>query len=382
MYDNIMSVSDSVCTGCSACMNACPVDAIRMQYNEEGFLMPFAVDDKCIGCGECNKKCPVLHPHYNNEEKPKIFAAMAADDVRSKSSSGGMFTLIAEEILDCGGLVCGAAFDDDFRLSHVITDSKQELEPLKKSKYAQSNIDYTYRKIKKLLDSGRKVLFTGTPCQVAGIKSYLGKDYNDFYAVDILCHGVPSDTVLKKYIDEVALKHTEKASSLKNIQFRNKEFGWTCKTIYLEFENCDRPYVSSKDDGDLFQYMFQNNLILRKSCADCRFAVYPRQGDMSIGDFWGITRIDKRMNDKKGTSIVFINNDKGMELFSCIHDSLKKFKEINIHHDLIRNRIKADQEASENRDDFLKMVRTKTIEEAIDIIKKKYESQEDEDDDE
>ena len=382
MYDNIMSVSDIVCTGCSACMNVCPVDAIRMQYNEEGFLMPFADDAKCIGCGECNKKCPVLHTRYDNDAAPKIFAAMAEDDIRLKSSSGGLFTLLAEEILDQGGLVCGAAFDDKFRLSHVIIDSKSEIDPLKQSKYAQSNIDYTYRKIKKLLDSGKKVLFTGTPCQVAGLKSYIGSDYNNLYAVDILCHGVPSDIVLRKYIDEVSVKHTGKKSALKDIQFRNKEFGWTCKTIYIEFEGWDKPYVNSKEDGDMFQYMFQNSLILRKSCSNCRFAVYPRQGDISIGDFWGITAINRSMNDKKGTSIVFINNDKGKELFLSICDVLKKFKEINIHHEIIRNRIKAKQDVSEHRDDFLKTVSTKTLEETIDSIKKEYECCDEDDDDE
>ncbi len=285
MNDNIMRVSDAVCTGCSACMNVCPYDAIRMQYNEEGFLMPFVEETKCVNCGKCTQKCPALHMRHKNRKFPTVFAAMANDDIRSESSSGGMFTLLAEKILDQGGLVCGAAFDDHFRLSHVLIDSKADLEPLKKSKYAQSNIDYVYREIRDALDKGQKVLFTGTPCQIAGARAAIGYGYRHFYAIDILCHGVPSEIVFRKYIEEVSVQHTGQKSALKNIQFRNKDFGWNCNTIFLEFEGCDRPYVNSASGGDMFEYTYHHCLSLRKSCGECKFAVYPRQGDISIGDF-------------------------------------------------------------------------------------------------
>jgi len=372
MKNNVMSVSDIICTGCSACMNVCPVDAVKMQYNEEGFLMPWVDNDKCIDCGECTGKCPALNTQYKNKDVPKIFAVMAEDDIRLKSSSGGVFTVLAEEILDQGGLVCGAAFDDKFRLSHVIINSKSELEPLKNSKYAQSNIDYAYREIKNALDSGKKVLFTGTPCQVAGIKSYIGDSYDNFYAVDILCHGVPSELVFRKYVDEVSVKHTGKKSALKDIKFRNKDFGWNCKTIHMEFEGCDKPYDKSEDGGDMFEYVYHKNLMLRKSCSDCKFAIYPRQGDISIGDYWGITKLDSSMNDRKGTSIVFLNNDKGMQLFSWVCDGFKKSKEMNVKPSRIRNRIKSEQPANKQRERFLKMLRTKTLEETIEFIKTEH----------
>ena len=372
MKNNVMRVSDVICTGCSACMNVCPVDAVKMQYNAEGFLIPLVDDDKCIDCGECTEKCPALNTQYKNKETPKIFAVMAEDDIRMKSSSGGVFTLLAEEILDQGGLVCGAAFDDDFRLSHVVIDSKDKLEPLKNSKYAQCSVDYTYRKIKTALDSGRKVLFTGTPCQVAGIKSYIGDGYDGLYTVDILCHGVPSELVFRKYIEEVSVKHTGKVSPLKDIKFRNKDFGWNCKSIHLEFEGCDKPYDKSEEGGDMFEFVYHKNLMLRKSCSKCKFAVYPRQGDLSMGDYWGITKLDKTMNDRKGTSIVFVNNDKGMQLLSWICDSFKRFKEMNVSPKSIKNRIKSDIPVNRQRERFLKMLRTKTLEEAIDFVKTEH----------
>ena len=372
MKNNVMSVSDVICTGCSACMNVCPVDAITMDYNKEGFLVPLVDNDKCIDCGECKEKCPALHTRYENKNTPKIFAVMAEDDIRLKSSSGGVFTLLAEEILDQGGLVCGAAFDDEFRLSHVITDSKSELEPLKNSKYMQSNIDYAYREIKNALDSGKKVLFTGTPCQVAGVKSYIGEDYDNFYAVDILCHGVPSELVFRKYVEEVSVKHTGKVSALKDIKFRNKDFGWNCKTMHMEFEGCDKPYDKSEEGGDMFEYVYHKNLMLRKSCSDCKFAAYPRQGDISMGDYWGITKLDSSMNDRKGTSIVFVNNDKGMRLFSWVCDNFKKFREMNVKPNRIKNRIKPELPANRQRDRFLKMLGTKTLEKSIEFVKTEH----------
>lgn len=369
MYDNVMNVSEAVCTGCSACMNVCPYDAISMKYNEEGFLMPFVDENKCIDCGKCVEKCPSLHIRHKNRKDPTIFAVMAENDIRSKSSSGGMFTLLAEKILDQGGLVCGAAFDDDFRLSHVLIDSKSGLEPLKKSKYVQSNIDYIYREIKNALDMGKKVLFVGTPCQVAGAKAYVGYRYYNFFTVDILCHGVPSDMVFRKYVEEVSARHTGRNSALKDIQFRNKDFGWNCNTIYMEFAGCDKPYVNSKKDGDMFEYAYHHSLMLRKSCGNCKFASYPRQGDISMGDFWDISKLDRSMHDKNGTSIVFVNNDKGMELFLLVCNRFKKFKKMSVEPRRIVNRIRAKQHVNKHRDSFLQMVRIKTLEEAIDSVR-------------
>ena len=162
---------------------------------------------------------------------------MADDDVRKNSSSGGVFTLLAKKILSQGGLVCGAAFDENFRLSHVMIDSESKLDPLRKSRYIQSNIDLVYRRIKNELDNGKTVLFTGTPCQVAGVRSYLGGSYENFYAVDIFCHGVPSEMAFRKYVEETSVRHTGKPSALKALQFRKKDFGWSCSTIsnFLEF---------------------------------------------------------------------------------------------------------------------------------------------------
>lgn len=373
MKNNVMSVPDTKCTGCSACLNCCPVDAIKMEENKEGFIMPLVDDEKCINCGKCVRVCPALAPKHENDPQPKIYAAMADDDIRALSSSGGMFTLFAEQVLSEGGLVCGAAFDKNFRLSHILVDNKDDLAKLRGSKYVQSNIDFAYRDVKKALDDGKKVLFTGTPCQAAAIKSYLGREYDKLYVVDILCHGVPSHTVFSKYLEEISKKNnTSKGFPVPtDVQFRDKRYGWNCENMRIEFDKC-KPYEKSLKEGDMFEFVFHRNLALRKSCSDCPFAVFPRQGDISIGDFWGISRIDKAMTDKKGTSLVTVNSEKGAKLFEQIYDRLKSVKELNIKHDDIRNRVRSAAPANKNRGRFMKMIQNNSLEDSVKAIKKNH----------
>lgn len=373
MKNNVSQVAPSKCTGCSACMNVCPVDAIRMEADKQGFIMPVVDEEKCIDCGKCFNICPAEHTVYDNFANPKIYAAMADDEIREVSSSGGMFTLLANEILEQGGLVCGAAFDHNFVLSHKLIDSKDDMPKLRGSKYVQSNINFVYRDIKAALKDGKSVLFTGTPCQVGGLKAYLGKAYDNLYTVDILCHGVPSQTVFKKYLDEVSKQNnTSKGFPVPtDVQFRDKRYGWTCETMRIEFDKCG-VYEKNLKQGDMFEFVFHRNLALRESCSECPFAVFPRQGDISIGDFWGINRIDKSMTDKKGVSFVTVNSEKGEALFAKIYDKLLKVKKLDIKHEDIKNRVRSVYPANKNRGRFLKMLENNSLEDSIKTIKNNH----------
>ena len=370
MKNNVMQVPCSKCSGCSACMNVCPVNAITMKEDEEGFFMPCVDEDVCIDCGKCFSICPEMNTKYDNDPSPKIIAAMAKSDVRMKSSSGGMFTLFAEYFFEQGGYVCGAVFDDDFRLSHIMTGDPSQLDRLRGSKYVQSSTGFCYRDVKTALEQESKVLFTGTPCQVAGLKAFLGKDYDGLYTVDILCHGVPSQKLFDRYLSETIAKLDEDGNKrrLNKVLFRDKKIGWKCQTMHLGFENAD-DYEKSLTDGDMFEFIFHRNMALRKSCSNCPFAEFPRQGDISMGDFWGISKIDKSMLDKKGTSLVTINSAKGEQLFASVSDRLKRYKQINMAPSEIRNRVRADYPANEKRTRFMELLRTHSLEKSVSFIK-------------
>ena len=190
-----VKVADDLCTGCGACVNSCPVNAIVMGADSEGFSYPEVNEDNCIECGKCLNVCPVLSYKNSNNPKPKIYAVRAEDEVRAVSSSGGVFSVLAEAVLDANGVVCGAAFDKEMCLHHILIDNKKELYKLRGSKYLQSDVGTIYKEIEEVLKEGRKVLFTGTPCQNAALRNILTKEYDNLLLVDIICHGVPSQKI-------------------------------------------------------------------------------------------------------------------------------------------------------------------------------------------
>lgn len=296
------------CCGCSACFSICPKKAISMQENDEGFLQPVIDATKCIHCGKCQNVCPVLKPVYKNNPKPQCYAVMANDEIRMKSSSGGAFTLLAEYVLGKGGYVCGAAYDENWMVHHIIINKKEDLDKIRGSKYLQSSMDNCYHEIKELLKKDNHVLFSGTPCQVAGLYSFLGKDYEKLLTVDIFCHGCPSRGVWKKY-----LKETFDKNNIKNINFRDKsKIGWSCSHCTITLNN------GEKIISDDFTTMFHNSTLLNKSCKNCSFCKLFRPADISIGDWWGISDYIKGLNDGKGISIVLINNQKGNDIFQKV----------------------------------------------------------------
>jgi len=313
------------CTGCSACFSVCPENCIAMEVDNDGFHYPEVNHDKCTKCSLCIKICPVINaPVIDNI--PKAYACISNDEeLRMQSSSGGIFAAMANEILDRKGIVFGAAFDENFNVTHQFVDSHHELEKFKGSKYVQSQINTSYIKTKSFLDQGRLVLFSGTPCQIAGLKAYLQKDHENLFCVDIICHGVPSPKVWNKYIK---YRSDSASSSPQRISFRRKDHGWKRYSVSFIFKN-ETEYLNNLCD-DIYMRAFLKNISLRPSCYSCKIKTIHRQSDITLADFWGISNIFPDMDDDKGTSLVFVNNQKGNSIFNVIKDKIK-YREVDIN---------------------------------------------------
>ncbi len=307
------------CCGCGACANVCPKNCIELKSDKEGFLYPKIDKEKCVDCGLCEKVCPIANSESRSESVLKSYAAFSPDnELRKKSSSGGMFSLFANIILDKGGVVYGAAFDNKFLVHHVGIESKDELYKLQGSKYLQSRTENTFKEVKENLNKGRYVLYTGTACQIAGLKSFLRKDYEKLYTVDVLCHGVPSPKVWKKYLAEQEKIH---GADVTKAFFRNKDTGWKSYSVELEFSN-SKKYTKTFGQ-EMFMKLFLQNICLRPSCHDCKFKSLERESDITIGDAWGIENHSPEMNDNMGVSVVLVHSQKGIELFDAIKENIK-----------------------------------------------------------
>lgn len=354
-------VAARFCTGCGACNNSCPVDAITMQADDKGFIHPVIDDVKCVNCGLCSKACPVLHPQYKNKKDPECRAIYAVDSIRMTASSGGIFTAFAEKVLARGGYICGAAFKKDFFVEHIISNDINDLDRIKGSKYAQSDTANTFSEVKTILEQGHEVLYCGTPCQIAGLYSYLGKtDTEKLYTMDLLCHGVPSHKVLKKYLDDC---YPDK--DIDSIDFRDKtKYGWST-TMTVKLKNGD--FIREDERHDPYFKAFLPCMSLRKSCASCKFSTLPRQGDLSIGDFWGIDRYDPKLNDRKGTSVVLVNNKKGQDILEQCSDVFAVNEVVPIEYALhINKTIKAPFQPHPNRDCFFDMMNYTSFSKCVD----------------
>ena len=322
MNKTIQEVSPLLCTGCGACYNKCPVGAITMQEDAEGFSIPVLDQGLCIHCGLCAEHCHILNKEYIKQyvaAEPECYAVMASDEIRKKSSSGGMFTILAEYVLAKDGVVCGAAYSDDYRsVHHIIVDNKEDLGLLRGSKYVQSDTGKTYAAVEAYIKSGRWVLYTGTPCQIAGLRSYLKKEYDNLLLVDIVCHGTPSPKAYRLYIDEKA-----SGKQLVCSDFRDKAFwGWGTATSFF-FDD------GSVYRGDCYQdeywRAFLGGLSTRKCCGTCEFASFNRIGDFTIGDFWGVAELNKNCDDGGGTSLLFANSPRAKSLVPAMKSSCRMF---------------------------------------------------------
>ena len=300
------------CCGCSACFAVCPTDAIALTSDSEGFLYPAINMDRCIECNKCVSVCPLKRERKHREETKLFYAVKhSKKDIILKSSSGGFFTAVSDSILKKGGVVYGVCFDKNLQATHIRTDNQLLRNKMCGSKYLQSDLGRTFQMVKEDLEKGTTVLFTGTPCQVEGIYGYIGKNYEKFYTIDIICHGVPSPLMFSEHI-----KHIEKKRRAKVIDYkcRSKVKGWHTHTEEAFFEN-----GKSEAGTPLLQehkILFYKGYILRPSCYDCLFTNLKRPSDITMGDFWGIENSMPEWDDQKGTSMLLINTQKGKELFN------------------------------------------------------------------
>lgn len=300
------------CCGCNACVQRCPKQCISMQEDEEGFLYPIVDMSNCVDCGLCEKVCPVIN--QESERNPiEVFAAVNQDDsIRMQSSSGGIFTALAEQIIRENGVVFGARFDEKWEVKHDYTETIEGLKVFRGSKYVQSRIGDTFKQAEFFLKAGRKVIFVGTPCQIAGLRLFLRKEYVNLLAVDIICHGVPSPMIWRKYLEDKTKR--QGIEFIQSISFRDKGTGWKNYSFNIKYEkgNSESSF-SEYASQNIFMKGFLADLYLRPSCYACPAKKLKSGSDITLGDFWGIQHIKPELDDDKGVCAFIINTRKGIE---------------------------------------------------------------------
>lgn len=309
------------CCGCNACGDVCAHKAITFKTDQEGFWYPEVDKDKCTDCHLCEKVCPMLHISelkHNDFDKPIVYGCYHNDIViRFDSTSGGVFSALAQEMYKQKGYVGGAVYTETFDVKNIISNDKKDLKRLRSSKYLQSNAEGLYKEVKRLLATGEKVLVCGSPCQMAGLRSYIGKDYENLIVVDFVCHATNSPKVFHKYLESLEQRYGSKIVAIKD---KNKDHGWHSLARKITFENGEVYYGEGHEDD--FRRGYHINVYERPSCYNCKFKDFPRMSDITLADFWGLKQIDPAMDKDLGTSMVMINSEKGKAFFEKIAPKL------------------------------------------------------------
>ena len=318
-------IEKSQCCGCEACANICPKQAINMIPDEHGFLYPEIDNSRCVDCGVCEKVCPLNGVKEDNNKDFDVYAAINKDAVELKNSaSGGAFSALAHWTIDNGGVVFGCAWDDKLMPRHIKINSLEQIGCLQGSKYVQGRIGTAYKEIKKCLDRGEFVLFSGTPCQCDGLRRYLQKDYERLICVELICHGAPSALFFREYLDLLEQKINGK---ILDVKFRDKKRGWGAllHIIYKDKHNRKRDKYLTTDESFYYHYFWGANLY-RESCYKCLYSELPRKSDLTIGDFWGIQKLYPNLDYNKGVSVMIASTAKGKRTVLLLKDYLELYK--------------------------------------------------------
>lgn len=309
-----------LCSGCGSCAAVCPKSCITMESDPEGFRYPRVDTARCVDCGLCRRACPVLEPVPVSEHADAVAAKHRDTGLRMQSSSGGVFSALAEDVFQRDGAVCAAVYGEDFSVAHAISRDPGDLPLFRGAKYAQSRAEQCFPEIRKLLEDGVPVLFAGTPCQTAGLAAYLGKDDPNLLMVDMICHGVPSPLVWSKYLEEC---ESRAGSGIRGLNLRSKSSGWSNYGYSVEIRYADGSVDSVKQGENWFMRGFTGDLYLRPSCSACSFKGTERCSDLTLGDCWGIWENHPEFDDNMGTSLLLIQSDKGRAAWNAVAGSFE-----------------------------------------------------------
>lgn len=309
-----------LCCGCTACAEACPKSCITMHEDEEGFLYPIANPKDCISCGLCEKVCPILNREKKGKRPITVWAAYTLDeDIRKNSSSGGAFYSIASYVIRQGGVVFGTKYNNHWGAEFSYAETIEGLKALMVSKYVQSEVGTAYKDCEAFLKKNRNVLFAGTSCQISGLKHYLRHSYDNLLTIEIICHGVPSPRVWQMYLDEIS---GEKGADIKErkqieqISFRRKDPSWDKFNMYISFTDKENETINTYHLENTYMKAFVHNLILRPTCYHCKFREGRAGADITIADYWGVVKFHPHFNDDKGTSLIMVGTNKGLEIIN------------------------------------------------------------------
>lgn len=332
-YADIVKVDD--CTGCESCIASCAHAAIMMKSDKRGFKYPWIESNACVKCGACERACPVRNDFVSDNRPKGVYAARTASDaIIDRSSSGGLFSELALEVLNNGGCICGAVFNDDFSVSHTVIIQADELGALRGSKYVQSSCGAALPQLRKMLARGGNGMYVGTACQVAGARKLLGTRLSErCLFVEVVCHGVPSPGVFEKYRNELEVRF---GSKIESINFRDKRSGWRDYRLSVKF--CNGEEYSVPGHQDPYVSGFVEDFFIRTSCHNCRFKEFKSGADITIGDFWGVQALGvEAFKDNRGVSLVCVNSDKGAEMFAAVRDRLADVHETKLEVAVAKN---------------------------------------------